>query len=85
MNMSGFSQVMQQRRGRRLVYNQSSVLPDFLPHTAGLRDDVTWRVSPLPPRLQCRQVDLGDVAPANLQHLLRAIHSPADGVQVRIY
>lgn len=41
-----------------------------------------WKISPLPQRLQNRHVDLGDVSPANPEHLKGALLSPVQGIQV---
>nr|XP_019934855.1 PREDICTED: malate synthase, glyoxysomal-like [Paralichthys olivaceus] len=60
----------------------SGHLPGFLEDTIHIRSDPTWRVLPLPPRLQRRHVDIGDLAPCNSQCFVKALNSPAQGIQV---
>lgn len=47
-----------------------------------MREDSTWRVAELPHRIQARKLDCGDVSPADLDHLMRALNSGASGIQV---
>ncbi|CAH0719107.1 unnamed protein product, partial [Brenthis ino] len=46
------------------------------------RSDITWKVAPLPVRLQNRHVDLGDVSAANAAHFAAALEADVQGVQV---
>nr|AZL94488.1 malate synthase [Nephromyces sp. MMRI] len=41
-----------------------------------------WKIDPLPHNLFNRQIDIGDVDPSNIEHLLKALNSGAQGVQV---
>lgn len=79
-----FFKVLQAREWRKLELKQSDTLPDFDPSTAHIRQS-SWTVSPVPRRLQCRHVDLGDVSPSNTSHFVAALKSSAQGIQVRKY
>lgn len=57
-------------------------LPGFSAATAHIRAEPDWRVSPVPARLQCRHVDIGDLAPCDTGRFLLALQSPAQGIQV---
>lgn len=70
------------REHRKLQLKQSDHLPDFDPKTANIRES-SWVVSPVPRRLQCRHVDLGDVSPSNTPHFIAALKSTAQGIQVK--
>ena len=61
--------------------NDSGELPFFQPQSAEVRDKA-WKVLPIPPRLQRRTVDLGDISPANTKLFMKALNSPACGIQV---
>jgi len=41
-----------------------------------------WKISPLPPQLQNRHIDLGDVSPSNVLHLEMALKSGVQGIQI---
>ncbi|XP_041845802.1 malate synthase-like [Melanotaenia boesemani] len=75
-------QILQQRVSRKAHLDLSGDLPNFLGSTAHIRNDPTWRVLPVPPRLQKRHVDIGDMAPCDTQRFIRALQSPAQGIQV---
>ena len=55
------------------------MLPEFLSGGVRLAD---WQVAPVPRRLRCRHVDLGDVSPANTHHFQDALRTQAQAVQV---
>ncbi|TYZ63802.1 hypothetical protein PybrP1_007334 [[Pythium] brassicae (nom. inval.)] len=76
------AQLHERRSARRVAVEQQGVRPAFLAETKAIRDDPSWRVDPVPPVLQDRRVDIGDVSPANREFLLRALNSGAQGVQV---
>ena len=57
-------------------------LPEF-PSNSKCRES-TWKVAPVPSRLQCRHIDLGDVSPSNIEHFTAAMNSSAQGIQVCI-
>ncbi|KAG7273611.1 hypothetical protein CRUP_011040 [Coryphaenoides rupestris] len=75
-------QVLRLRVSRKAQLDASGALPDFSKATRHVRDDPAWRVLPVPPRLQRRHVDVGDMAPCDTPRLLRALQSPAQGLQV---
>ena len=66
---------------RKLNLNSSDELPFFQPPSSDVQDKA-WQVYPVPKRLQCRAVDLGDISPANTALFIKALNSPACGVQV---
>ncbi|KAM3842724.1 malate synthase-like [Diretmus argenteus] len=74
--------VLRLRASRKTQLDSSGDLPDFLEATSHVRRDPTWRVAPVPPRLQRRHVDVGDLAPCDTQRLLQALQSPAQGIQI---
>ncbi|XP_027007793.2 malate synthase-like [Tachysurus fulvidraco] len=74
--------VLKLRILRKVRLDLSEELPGFTDDTAHIRNDPSWRVSPVPVRLQCRHVDIGDLAPCDTQRLIRALKSTAQGIQV---
>ena len=68
------------RRERKLLYDTTDALPAF--KNSAIREDKSWKISPLPPRLQCRNIDVGDVSPADLDKLTAALKADVDGIQV---
>ena len=66
---------------RKLHLKSSGELPFFQPPSSDVPDK-HWQVSVVPERLQCRAVDLGDISPANTELFLKALNSPACGIQV---
>uniref|UniRef100_A0A3Q3IA24 malate synthase n=1 Tax=Monopterus albus TaxID=43700 RepID=A0A3Q3IA24_MONAL len=75
-------QVLWLRQSRKTHLNLSEDLPSFLESTTHIRRDPAWRVQPVPPRLQRRHVDIGDMAPCDTQRFIKALQSPAQGIQV---
>lgn len=73
-------EMLKQRTRRKMDLNSSGELPSFLTHSPEVQDE-TWKVSPVPQRLQCRTVDLGDISPANTELFKRALKSSACGIQ----
>jgi malate synthase len=49
--------------------------PDFLPETAHIRDDKSWRVAPAPPDLQDRRVEI--TGPVDRKMVINALNSGA--------
>ncbi|TNN80611.1 Bifunctional glyoxylate cycle protein [Liparis tanakae] len=74
--------VLRLRASRKAHLDLSSDLPSFLESTTHIRGDPAWRVLPVPPRLQRRHVDIGDMAPCDTQRFIKALQSPAQGIQV---
>ncbi|KAM9741714.1 malate synthase-like isoform 1-T2 [Menidia menidia] len=75
-------QILQLRVSRKAHLDLSGELPNFLESTAHIRRDPAWKVLPVPVRLQKRHVDIGDMAPCDTQRFIRALQSPAQGIQV---
>ncbi|XP_024858009.1 malate synthase-like isoform X1 [Kryptolebias marmoratus] len=75
-------QILQLRVSRKAHLDLSGDLPNFLENTEHIRSDPAWRVLPVPPRLQKRHVDIGDMAPCDTQRFIKALQSPAQGIQV---
>ncbi|XP_060064846.1 uncharacterized protein LOC132545186 [Ylistrum balloti] len=67
------------RQLKKLNLDINWKLPDF-PKDDQIRRR-NWTVAPIPPRLQCRHVDLGDVSPSNMEHFEAALKSTAQGIQ----
>lgn len=67
---------------RKAHIDLSGELPDFLESSAHIRSDPDWRVKPVPPRLQRRHVDIGDLAPCDTERFIKALQTPAEGIQV---
>jgi malate synthase len=59
-------------RARRL---HAGVEPDFLPETAHIRDDPTWKVAPAPADLQDRRVEI--TGPVDRKMIINALNSGA--------
>ncbi|XP_062379994.1 malate synthase-like isoform X1 [Sardina pilchardus] len=74
--------ILKLRTLRKAQLDLTGDLPGFSAATAHIRDDPNWRVSPVPARLQCRHVDIGDLAPCDTDRFLQALRSPAQGIQV---
>ncbi|KAF7707009.1 malate synthase-like [Silurus meridionalis] len=74
--------VLKTRILRKVQLDLTEELPDFLEDTAHIRNDPSWRVSPVPVRLQCRHVDIGDLSPCDTQRLTQGLKSSAQGIQV---
>jgi malate synthase A len=56
-------------------------MPDFEPETKRIREG-NWVVDAVPEIVQQRHIDMGDVSPHDMDHLVSALNSGADGVQV---
>ncbi|KAK1804520.1 hypothetical protein P4O66_020527, partial [Electrophorus voltai] len=75
--------VLKMRTLRKVQLDLTGELPDFRKDTAHIRSDPSWRVSPVPSRLQCRHVDIGDLSPCDTKRLTQGLRSPAQGIQVK--
>ncbi|XP_059496339.1 malate synthase-like isoform X2 [Stegostoma tigrinum] len=73
--------ILRLRISTKLELDCRGGLPEFLPLTSYIRKDESWRVEPVPRRLQNRHIDLGDVSPANTEHFIKALCSSAQGIQ----
>ncbi|TRY54737.1 hypothetical protein DNTS_031263 [Danionella cerebrum] len=67
---------------RKVQLDLTAELPGFLQETANIRDDSTWRVNPVPQRLNCRHVDIGDLSPCDTQRFIKGLKSAAQGLQI---
>jgi len=63
------------RREARQAALDAGELPAFLPATASIRQDPTWRVAPTPPDLQDRRVEI--TGPTDRKMLINALNSGA--------
>lgn len=80
--MLHLAQVLRLRVSRKAHIDLSGELPDFLESSAYIRRNPDWRVKPVPPRLQRRHVDIGDLAPCDTERFIKALQTPAEGIQV---
>jgi malate synthase len=62
-------------RSERQARLDAGELPDFLPNTAHVRDDPSWRVAPAPPDLDDRRVEI--TGPAEPKMMINALNSGA--------
>ncbi|XP_056327676.1 malate synthase-like isoform X2 [Danio aesculapii] len=79
---SEVDKVLNLRVLRKVQLDLTGELPGFLQDTAHIRNDPSWRVSPVPHRLHCRHVDIGDLSPCDTQRLVMGLKSTAQGLQV---
>ena len=63
-------------RGERQAQIDAGVLPDFLPATASVRNDPSWRVAAVPNDLQKRFVEI--TGPTDRKMMINALNSGAD-------
>uniref|UniRef100_A0A3B3SST7 malate synthase n=1 Tax=Paramormyrops kingsleyae TaxID=1676925 RepID=A0A3B3SST7_9TELE len=75
-------QILNQRIARKVHLNLTGELPKFSEDTAHIHSDKSWRVHPVPKRLQRRHVDIGDLAPCDTERFKQGLSSPAQGIQV---
>ena len=71
----GGSALLDTRRRRRARYADGAELPDFLPETAAIRDDPSWRVAPPAPGLIDRRVEI--TGPTDRKMTVNALNSGA--------
>jgi len=71
--------ILRKRKIIKLQFDQSENLPTF--QTSSARSDPTWKISPLPTRLQKRHLDLGDVSPAETERFSECLKQDVDGIQ----
>jgi malate synthase len=64
-----------QRREERQAELDAGTLPDFLPETARIRDDGSWRVASVPDDLQDRRVEI--TGPVDRKMVINALNSGA--------
>ncbi|XP_077290780.1 uncharacterized protein LOC143914439 [Arctopsyche grandis] len=68
------------RTKRKALYANHNTLPNFNINSNAKRTE--WKIKPLPPRLKCRHIEIGDVSPSNTAHFVDALNSDAQSVQV---
>ena len=64
-----------ERRAARQAELDAGTLPDFLPETAPVRDDMGWRIAPTPADLQDRRVEI--TGPVDRKMVINALNSGA--------
>ncbi len=64
-----------ERRHERQVEIAGGTLPDFLPETRAIRQDLTWRVTPAPRDLRDRRVEI--TGPVDRKMMINALNSGA--------
>ncbi|CAH1634817.1 unnamed protein product [Spodoptera littoralis] len=67
-------------RLQRTVITQTLSTLDF--KKSPERNDKSWTIAPLPPRLQNRHLDLGDVSASNTAHFVSSLNEDVQGIQV---
>lgn len=72
--------MLRARRQRKLLLDATRCLPTFAKSKP--RDDPSWKIDPLPSRLQNRHIDLGDVSPSDTPRLLACLGAKVSGIQV---
>ncbi|XP_075471201.1 uncharacterized protein LOC142503102 isoform X2 [Ascaphus truei] len=74
--------ILWHRTSRKVQLDLANSCPDFSLDTSHIRNDSSWKVSPVPRRLQNRHVDIGDTAPSKTERFHKALQSSAQGIQV---
>uniref|UniRef100_A0A5S6MRQ2 malate synthase n=1 Tax=Xenopus tropicalis TaxID=8364 RepID=A0A5S6MRQ2_XENTR len=74
--------ILWHRTARKVQLDRTNSSPDFALANSHVRNDPSWKVSPVPRRLQNRHVDIGDTAPCKTERFHRALLSSAQGIQV---
>lgn len=73
-----YFQLLRVRQFKRLELEGSNELPTF----PNIHTNEDWKIAPLPPRLQCQHLGLGDVSPSNPIHFITSLNSHVHGIQV---
>ena len=68
------NELLEAREARQAAIDAGQ-LPDFLPETAAIRDDPSWRVAPVPPDLQDRRVEI--TGPTDRKMVINALNCGA--------
>lgn len=74
--------MLNSRMLKKLEFDRSGSLPDFQ-NKQHIRNN-NWTVKPVPRRLKCRHIDLGDVSPSNTSHFVEALRANIQGIQVYV-
>ncbi|KAF5300011.1 hypothetical protein FQR65_LT09267 [Abscondita terminalis] len=82
--VTAFEDDVEQLQWKRLRKKSEFYLKGELPSfpQSPARADLSWKIRPLPERLRNRELDLGDVSPANTNHFIKALNADVQGVQV---
>jgi malate synthase len=64
------------KRVERQAEIDAGIMPDFLPATQGIRDDVSWKVAPIPADLQNRRIEI--TGPVERKMMINALNSGAN-------
>ncbi|KAK8725886.1 hypothetical protein OTU49_010538 [Cherax quadricarinatus] len=70
--------MMKERLRRKVELDITGNLPNFANYKV---QETNWRVDPVPERLTCRKLDLGDVSPANTDKFIEALQCDVNGIQ----
>ncbi|KAJ8298172.1 hypothetical protein KUTeg_024703 [Tegillarca granosa] len=72
-------EMLNNRMLKKLEFDRTGSLPNFQNklHTK----NQNWTVKPVPRRLKCRHIDLGDVSPSNTSHFVKALRADIQGIQ----
>src|SRR5262245_6347014 len=65
-----------QKRKERQAEIDAGAKPDFLPATAHIRQEASWKIAPLPPDLQNRRVEI--TGPVERKMMINALNSGAN-------
>ena len=68
------NELLEAREARQAAIDEGQ-LPDFLPETAAIRDDPSWRVAPVPADLQDRRVEI--TGPTDRKMVINALNCGA--------
>lgn len=74
-----FDLMMKERLRRKVEMDINGHLPSFIRNLKV--EEGSWRVAPVPKRLVCRKLDLGDVSPANTDKFIEALQCDVNGIQ----
>ncbi|KAM3966088.1 uncharacterized protein ACR2FA_012959 [Aphomia sociella] len=73
-------QALYKKRIQRSLEAKSDSYLNFI--SSPERSDKSWKIAELPPRLQNRHLDLGDVSASNTAHFVSALTEDIQGIQV---
>ncbi|KAK4301254.1 hypothetical protein Pmani_026589 [Petrolisthes manimaculis] len=71
--------MLKERIKKKVEIDLSGNLPTFPPKSEVRGGN--WKVAPVPRRLTCRYLDLGDVTPADTDRFIKALQCDVDGIQ----
>ncbi|XP_063586705.1 malate synthase-like [Penaeus indicus] len=71
--------MLKQRMKKKLELDITGNIP-FFPDNPEIREG-NWKVAPVPRRILCRKLDLGDVSPSNTEKFVEALQCDVNGIQ----